>query len=258
MDIIKSGNSAYEEYERLLLKRDAFLKDGESANLAYLQMFGSIQAKIYETKLECVKKKKTIEYIQSFINRGENVDAADMRGFIDREMTSYYAELRRMLKEKKKADEATVSNPYEVKRSKELYRRLAKLLHPDLNPHTDRNNALSELWHRTRIAYACNDVKELAEIEVLVRKVLRDLNIDGARADIPDLKEKTEELKNEIYEITTSEPYTYIALLEDETAVNEKMSGLKAQLDEAKAYLAELEKILKQIILTGGVNFDVR
>ena len=39
---------------------------------------------------------------------------------------------------------------YEVERSKKIYRRLAKLLHPDINPQTDLSAKLTELKDEIR------------------------------------------------------------------------------------------------------------
>ena len=95
----------------------------------------------------------------------------------------------------KKAGRAT---HYEAQRSKTLYRRITKLIHPDINPETDRQEQLQLLWHRTQIAYGHNDGKELSEIEVLVRKALKDLGAEEIRIEIPDIRGRIKDLKREI------------------------------------------------------------
>ena len=196
MDLIKSTDSKYEEYENLLLERDQITKEAGQIWTVYLQLFGKLITDNYEEKLECIKCKKTIAYYQNALNHGGVVDSAAMEKYMEQEMAEYYANLRRMLKENEDANNAGTSTPYEVARAKTLYRRLAKLIHPDINPETDHSKELQELWQRILIAYHHNDVKELSELEVLVRKVLKELGSEDVKVDIPDIEEKIEALKS--------------------------------------------------------------
>ena len=140
---------------------------------------------------------------------------------------------------------------------KELYRRLAKLIHPDLNPETDRSPELQELWQRIRIAYSKNSVKELAELEVLVRKVLKELGIGNAKAEIPDISDKIEDLREEIEDIKRSEPYSLKYLVEDEEAARNKKDGIAKETEEYRKYRKELGEIILKMIAEGGLRFRV-
>ena len=80
---------------------------------------------------------------------------------------------------------------------------------------------LQELWQRTQTAYAHNDVKELSEIEVLVRKALREMGAGKIRVESPDIDKKIDELKKEIREIKETEPYTYKSLMEDPSVLQQ-------------------------------------
>lgn len=62
MDLIKSTDSKYEEYENLLLERDQITKEAGQIWTVYLQLFGKLITDNYEEKLECIKCKKTIAY----------------------------------------------------------------------------------------------------------------------------------------------------------------------------------------------------
>ena len=216
MDLFKSTDSKYEAYENLLLERDQITKEAGQIWTVYLQLFGKLITDNYEEKLECIKCKKTIAYYQNALNHGGVVDSAAMEKYMEQEMAEYYANLRRMLKENEDANNAGTSTPYEVARAKTLYRRLAKLIHPDINPETDHSKELQELWQRILIAYHHNDVKELSELEVLVRKVLKELGSEDVKVDIPDIEEKIEALKSEIEGIKQTEPYCLRYLVEDE------------------------------------------
>ena len=258
MDLIKSTDSKYEEYENLLLERDQITKEAGQIWTVYLQLFGKLITDNYEEKLECIKCKKTIAYYQNALNHGGVVDSAAMEKYMEQEMAEYYANLRRMLKENEDANNAGTSTPYEVARAKTLYRRLAKLIHPDINPETDHSKELQELWQRILIAYHHNDVKELSELEVLVRKVLKELGSEDVKVDIPDVEEKIEALKSEIEGIKQTEPYCLRYLVEDEEAAEKKKTELIEELETYQKYHKELNEVILKMLQTGGLKIYVQ
>lgn len=257
MDLIKSTDSKYEEYENLLLERDQLNKEAGQIWTAYLRIFGKLISDNYEEKLECIKCKKIIAYYQNALNHGGVVDSVAMERYLEKEMAEYYANLNRMIKENEKANNAGISTPYEVQRAKILYRRLAKLIHPDLNPETDKSDILMELWQRIQIAYHHNDVKELSELEVLVRKALKDLGSEEVRADIPDIIEKIDEVRSEINMITNTEPYSLRYLVENENARENKIAELKEELETYQKYRKELEAVIRKMLQSGGLKIYV-
>ena len=257
MDLIKSTDTNYEEYENLLVERDQAHKDSTSIWINYIQSFGQLIAEVYEEKLKCIKCKKTIAYYQTALNHGGVVDPEAMKEYLNQEMASYYTNLKRMQKENERCENAEHSGTYEVQRSKTLYRRLAKLLHPDINPETAKRAELMELWQRIVIAYGQNNLKELSELDVLVRKALKELGAGGRKADIPDIGEKIKVLKKEIYEITHTVPYTYRDLLMDD-AVEKKKRELTEELENYRKYRAELEEVIQNMEEGGGIRFRWR
>lgn len=258
MDLFKSTDSKYEAYENLLLERDQITKEAGQIWTVYLQLFGKLITDNYEEKLECIKCKKTIAYYQNALNHGGVVDSAAMEKYMEQEMAEYYANLRRMLKENEDANNAGTSTPYEVARAKTLYRRLAKLIHPDINPETDHSKELQELWQRILIAYHHNDVKELSELEVLVRKVLKELGSEDVKVDIPDIEEKIEALKSEIEGIKQTEPYCLRYLVEDEEAAEKKKIELREELETYQKYHKELNEVILKMLQSGGLKIYVQ
>lgn len=258
MDLVKSGDSKYDEYENLLLTRDQLRKEAGQIWTVYLQLFGRLITENYEEKLECIKCKKIIAYYQNAINHGGAVDSAVMQKYLDQEMAGYYENLNRMIQDAEAANNAGESTPYEVQRSKNLYRRLAKLIHPDINPETDRSDTLKELWQRILIAYHHNDTKELSELEVMVRKALHDLGSEKVTVDIPDIEGKIEALRVEIDTITHTEPYSLQSLVEDEKAIENKTAELQEETESYKKYHKELDAIILQMMNSGGLKIYVQ
>ena len=254
MELIKKKDSKYDEYERLLLERDQVEKEAGSIWVSYIQQFGKQISDIYEEKIECIKCKKLIAYYQTALNHGSAIDPDELKRFMDEQMAAYYQNLKRMLKETDECQKAKSSTAYEVKRSKELYRRLAKLLHPDINPATDREEKLKELWERIVSAYGRNNVKELSELEVLARKALEELGAGKIQVEIPDIEDKIEDLKAEIEDIVHNEPYIHKSLLEDADALRQKAKALDQELEEYRKYHEELEELIENLMQEGGVT----
>ncbi len=258
MELVKVNGGEYWEYEELLLERDHERKAAGQIWTAYQKMFGKLITDLFQARLECVRRKKMIAYYQKAINRGRPVDRDAMEEWLAGELLAYRGELDRMLKEYRQADASGTSTAYEVRRSKQIYRRIAKLIHPDIYPETDRHEELTELWNRALIAYGMNDVKELAEIEVLVRKAMKELGLYVERPEIPDIGEKIGELKKEIETIRTTKPYTYRYLVENEDAAARETAKLKVELASYLDYVKELDGKIEEIINERKVSFKWR
>ena len=115
-----------------------------------------------------------------------------------------------------------------------------------------------ELWNRILIAYHHNDVKELSELEVLVRKVLKELGADEVQVDIPDIEEKIDEVRIEIDRITHSEPYSLKYLVEDEEASEKKKAELQEELETYQKYHRDLNNIILLMLQSGGLKIYVK
>ena len=251
----RTENTRYNEYEELLLERDRVSKEAGQIWTLYVKTFGQLMTDIFEEKVACIRQKKLIARYQAAANRGEPIDAAALEKELEREMASYQDELRRMIEEHRKCAEAGISTRYEVERAKTLYRRLAKLLHPDIRPETDKEEVLMKLWIRITEAYGRNDVKALAELEVLARKARKDLSIDGTtRVEIPDLEDRISQVRDEIESIKSTVPYTYLELIEDESAVEQKKQELADELDTYRNYHQQLTELTEKILREGGVQ----
>ncbi len=254
MELIKSKNTKYDEYEELLLERDQVSREADQILRAYIRQFGSLITDGYREWLECVKRKETVVYYRNALNHGRAIDPQAMQKYLEREMAEYYSELREMLNDLENCRKARTNTAYEVQRSKTLYRRLARLIHPDIFPETDRNDCLRELWARIVDAYERSDVKALSELEVLVRKVLADFSSGEIQIDIPDIEAKIDELKAEIEEIMHTEPYIFKYFLEDEKASEEKERELVDELEHWQKYKEELDGDIEDLLQNGGVT----
>lgn len=254
MDLVRVDKGDYSRYEELLLRRDQLRKEAGILQKQYLREFGDGITAVFQKKIDCIRKKKMIGYCQMAINRGESVDATAMHTFLDREMKSYQDTLNQMIADNQAVQHVVTITAVTVAKIKKLYHRLAKQLHPDINPKTAEIPELLSLWQMVVTAYNANDLEELEEAEVLVQQALKTLGIGQVEIEIPDIEEKIEKVKNDILKIKTTNPYQYRYLLEDKEAVETKKLELQKELEEYLEYEQELDQYIEQLMKSGGFS----
>ena len=249
---INQTQELYQEYEELLLRRDQLCKEAGSILTAYTGEFGDMITSNFELKMACIREKKTINYCRRRLNRGLSVDVGTMQTEIEQEMHLYQVQLLEMIRDTEQAKQAKTVDEFRLSRSKKIYRRLAKQIHPDINPETERNETLKELWERVVTAYHKSNVDELEDLEVLVRKTLKELGIEAGSVRIDDIEDRIDRLERQINEILSTEPYTYIEILADEAKKEEYRRSLQAEHDDFEEYLAGLKQALQEMLTENG------
>ncbi len=256
-EIIKVENEGYARYEELLLRRDKLKKEAHILQGQFMKEFGDLITAVFQKKIDCIQKKKTISYCQAAINRGTPVDMNALQIQISKEMEEYQKQLQQMINENDAAHQMTTISPGDVAKIKKLYHKLAKILHPDINPKTGEIPELLTLWHMVVVSYQSNSLKELEEAEILVNRALKEYDISDLQITIPDMEDRIAKVEEEIYEIKENNPYQYKYLLADKELMEEKRNSLQSELKEYEEYDKELDTILTQM-MGSGVNFTWR
>ena len=251
------NDGAYKKYEELLLKRDELRKESFQLERAYMREFGDLILEVFQMKIECIRKKKSIEYCQYYANRGESVDQDNLQAFLQKEMEEYQSKLDDMIKDNDASKKATQVAESDLMKIKKIYHRLVKQIHPDVNPEMDKNEELKGLWTRLVIAYNCNDLKEMQETEVLITAQVSKLKPGALDIKIPDIAERIEALEAEIEKIRNTDPYRYKFLLDDEDSVETKRKSLLDELKEYEEYGKQLDAVLEGFV-EKGVTFKWR
>lgn len=249
--IIKVKNAEYSEYEDLLFMKGELLKESHILKGQYMAEFGDLITETFKKKVECIKKKKMIAFYQTFANKGEVVDKNLMQVYLLQEMKEYKKKLTDMIAENKAAHQMETISSDTLTKIKKLYYKLAKMIHPDINPKTSEISQLQNLWQMIVASYNSNSLKELQEAEILVNKVLADNGINDVEIEIPDIVKKIKQVQDEILQIKSNNPYQYKYLLVDEEAVAKKKSELQKELEHFTIYEKELEQLLKQMMKEG-------
>ena len=240
-------NGNYERYEELTLKKDQYEKEADLYQKAYTREFGDLMTESFQLKIDCIALKKEIALYVKAKNQGKEITPEEVQEYLDKHMSGYYAELKDMIKKRDSSKKGSMISSYEEEQIKKTYRRLAKLLHPDISPLTADFPQLYELFRMVINAYKRNDLKDLRKLEVLINKELEDNGIEGFDVIVPDMEDRIEELERDINEIITSIPYVYKDLLDDREAVAEKKQDLNDEIEEYKKYKDELTVKLEEI-----------
>lgn len=247
MQLIRVTGGDYSQYEELLLRRDELEKEAEQILIGYTRIFGDITTEIFQLKIECIALKKSISYCVMLRNRGQSVDPEELQKFIAERMAVYQAELDDMIRQNELSKGSKAISAFQDREIKRIYRKIAKVLHPDISNVTEKYPSLADLFQRVIIAYNCNDYKELKELEVLVNRALEEVGEEKFELFIPDIQEKMDELEEEIQLITTTEPYLYQELLNDSECRQQKMKEFEEERDSYVEYKATLELQLKEV-----------
>lgn len=244
-EIIKIKDTSYVRYEELLIRRDTLKKAAFQYQMNYIMEFGDLMAQAFEAKIKCIEKKKIIAFCQKRQNRGEIINQNDLDRHVEAIMADYYAQLHRMLLENKLTQEKELISELTFRKIKSLYYKIAKLIHPDMNPSLKEDKTVKDLWNRAVVSYNCNNPKELEEVHVLVSKYLESIDYHHERIGIPDINERIFALNEEIDNIIHTNPYQYKYLLEDKEAVEDIKKELKQEIKDYRNYAKELDEIIK-------------
>ena len=247
MDIVRICGGDYTQYEALLLRRDSLRKEALDYLSEYIRAFGELTMEVYEQQVECIKLKKAIAFCQTAANYGRKPDRAQLEAYLEKEMAEYYQRLRQMADDNQNCKDAKAVPEHDVLRIKKIYRDIAKKLHPDISPLTEKYPELLELWYRLVAAYNCNSLQEAQEVQLLINSFLERSGEDHFEITIPNINQRIADLEAEIRHIIATTPYTYKDLLNDPSAVETKKETLREELETYRNYAEELQKILDEL-----------
>ena len=250
MELIKIALGDYPKYEELLLRKDKLEKESIQWLNEYIRVFGGYLIELFEVKVDCIRLKKMISMAQAAINQGLTPNMDEINELVADQMRNYYDDLQKMVRDHENSLKTKELPQHVVLKIKKIYREIAKILHPDINPETEKDPVLKDLWNRVVSAYKCNHLEELEELQVMVNSALNEKGIDVTKIVIPNIEEKIKELEKKINEIITTDPYNYKFLLEDDDEVEQRIKDIEDEKKEYIEYRDELEKVLEE--LTGG------
>lgn len=221
------------ELSMLVLERDE-LQFIECKNIeaAYLLALGSLEYKAYEIQCRVLRLKRKSELIQIKKNRQEKISISKIEDTLDLEFEEYQKNLEQQINKINDAlqwKEGEFLSEEETRELKELYRKIVKKLHPDLNK--DLSEGQLRLFENAVNAYKNGDLGTLQFIgEMVLEPVLPEIKEDGLgvlKKEKDRLDSIIKNLKEGIDKIKSEYPYYLKELINDK----EKMAAEKVRLE---------------------------
>jgi hypothetical protein len=224
-----------EELAGLLSEQDHLLKTVASNILA--RYATTIGVKEYEAMLldvEVRKLKRAIQMIQTVENQGKKVNLEQIEAAVEDELREWHEKVERML-DQIKAGQDRLKNLMSAEDSRELqqlYRALAKKLHPDVNP--DLKDECKTLWSRVQQAYAAGDLQELRALRLIVDDIPADIGesnrLEELQKCLDKLKVQVSELLKKLENIKAQPPFTLEKKLSDKEWVQGQISECEKRI----------------------------
>lgn len=237
----------YEEKDELLYHTCKIIET------EYMSKVGVLEYKLYEFQCKILRLKRKIELYQININRQEVPNEKEIEEKLDAEYKEYEKKLNKMSNDIQEAlDRKNCSflSEEDGKELKNIYRRLIKKLHPDLNKESSEKN--KNLFLQVTRAYENGDLETLKNLELLTNEIVEKENIEtGEFEELKNSKLKYKEIVKELLEtikkIKESYPYNKKEFLKSDILVQKKKEELSQQMEMYKEVYINLEKILKEL-----------
>ena len=158
-------------------------------------------------------------------------------------------------KEEERTEDPDAERKYKSRTDemKALYRKIVKVLHPDVNP--DITKEENDMLIEATTAYKEGDLETLRKIAAMIDSGSRgnaeaaneQVSIERLREIVEELKRCVTALQMEIYGIKTSFPYNMKEFLADEQAVAERQLELRNILKETTEDIVRLENRIDEM-----------
>lgn len=247
---IRKQEDLYKRYVRLLLEKEKIVKTNFQVQQRFIELFGDLRLEMLKVEIEIAKIKKEMEYLVRKKNRNESYDLEEMDDFVNQALEGMKAQYERMKEEQTQLKNKKMLSQEEVKEIKRLYRRLVKLVHPDLNPHQTKEQ--KELWHQLQEAYRNNDLVWLRELNVLI--VLKTKGHE--EVEIEDLEDKIEAVREEIALLKEEDLYQMRELVFDEEWIDAYKEQYERERSDFEVYLRSLQKEKEKLIGSFGCRLN--
>lgn len=243
------------ELSILVLERDELrLVICKNIEMAYMLELGSLEYKVFEAQCAFMRLKRKAELIQAKKNKQEKIVISQIEYTLDVEFEEYQRKLDEQIDEMNQAIERSSFNVLSTEEAvelKKLYRRVIKILHPDLNPSITQ--AQLELFNKAVNAYDAGDLNTLRIIDEMISEPILSDNYIDEMTRLADEKERLigllKTVKESIENIKNEFPYTVKELLNDPTKIAERKIELKSIIHQYKelidAYNARIEEMLR-------------
>lgn len=244
------------EYLKLYEEMEDLNKEKEILESLYMSKLGALIFLKFEKEIEYRKLKKKLNLIIQSKNKNEKIDIKAIDTILKSELKSFYEELE-VIREKMKVSKIYLELPSlsdeEVKKIKEIFRSLAKKLHPDINRNLTKEEI--ELWNKVKEAYENNDLVSLIVLDGIINnlEIKEDISISNIEENIEKIKANIEKIQNINKESLREFPLNLRELINDNSFIENKKDELNKEI---KIYIDKIKELNEIITESIGGEFN--
>lgn len=243
------------ELSMLMLERDELrFVICKNIETEYMLKLGNLEYKVYEAQCAALRLKRKIELIQARKNRQEVIKLTVINNILDEEFLEYEKKLNEQVEKMNEALEHSKGeylSEEDNKELKKLYRKIVKVLHPDINPKVTA--AQVKMLDNAINAYKNGDLKTLRIIDEMVGDHKLPEKHQDAFTQLKEEKERLDKMiafvKDSITKIKSEYPYCMKDILEDEKKVEQRKEELGELLKQykklAETYNIKIKEMLR-------------
>ncbi|MCB1144631.1 MAG: hypothetical protein KDK54_20415 [Leptospiraceae bacterium] len=202
--------------------------------------------------LEILKLKRKIELIQAYINQNIDVDMNHIEETLQTEYKTWMEQITSLDEDIQSAKKVSLVDIdlNLTKNVKDLYRKLVRRLHPDLNENLSERERL--LWNRLSLAYENFDLEEMKTIEMLLdsmEEVQETSGLDELKKKVETIWDKLLKMENSLEKIKQSFPFSMKDNIMNPDWVRGEVEGYRSKIDEIEKIYPEYNKIYQGLLI---------
>ncbi|HVK40343.1 MAG TPA: J domain-containing protein [Candidatus Kapabacteria bacterium] len=225
----------------------------------YGELFGALEKRTQERMLELRKRRRMVELFAIKIDRGQRLDAKMvelvMRAVMN-ENGEIDARVNRTMRSRDRLRGAPADETPRARatQGRDLYRRLARRLHPDARGGADP--IARRYWDVVQAAYLRGDLDMLRALDHLLYEMGSGsrLPADALVAEEDRLEQTIRAERRRLNTLRETEPYTLRDALHDERWVDERRRHHEAELDGIEQEIAACNAFLDPIFESVRTN----
>lgn len=225
----------------------------------YQEQLGGLEYRLLCLQIDLLAMQRRIAELQSRINHGEvlNEDIrAEIELAIAQELADWFARLKAqedaLIQSRRLLHDSTVVPMEMAQRVKSAYRKLARMLHPDVSP--ENAELFDRHWASVQMAYESWDADLLEALLNCIQgecpgaQIPSDFTaqeeLDRLQSLLQTQTDRLERLQNEI-------PFCYARWLDDPKWIEQRRASLLAEIDGHEIRLEQLASRFSQLLRTG-------